>query len=83
MSEDSSRLWALGYYYTALEIAPLLKLPAYFGLQQSSVSLPQQSRVCVRVRDCRVLQKRTMRDVLSALQTQSPLKKENEKVSNR
>lgn len=62
MSEDSSRssrhrLWALSYYYTALEIAPLLKLQAYFGLQQNSVSLPQHSRVCVRVRDCRVHQK--------------------------
>lgn len=51
------RLWASSYYCPALEIAPLLRLQAYFRLQQSSVSLPQQSAVCVRVRDCRVHQK--------------------------
>jgi len=61
MSEDSSRgcrhqLWASSYYYTALEIAPLLKLQAYSGLRQNSMSSPQQRSVCVRAGDI----KRTM-----------------------
>lgn len=42
---ENHRLWALTYYYTALEIALLLRLQAHFGLQQKSMCLPQQGRV--------------------------------------
>lgn len=49
-------LWALSYYCSALEIAPLLKLQAFFffWFEQNSVSLPQQSRGCVREMDCSI-----------------------------
>lgn len=44
----------------SFKIAPLLKLQAYFGFQHNSMSLPQQSRECVRGRDCT---ERTMESV--------------------
>lgn len=55
------RLWALAYYYVALEIALLLKLQASFGLQQNSMFLWQRDSVSEYIR-------RTMEDVVEPCQ---------------